>query len=177
MFVDKYFLTGALFVAAIGSFQDVRTRRIPNTLTYSAYIAALIARSLMLGWPGFKEGLAASLIGGGLFFVLFVLGGMGAGDTKLMAAVTAWAGMANVVYLVFAASVAGGGMAICAMIYRKRIFSTFRNVVELTRHHMFFGMHPHPELNVRDSNATRVPFAPAIAIGTLYCLSRIFSWG
>ena len=55
----------------------------------------------MLGWPGLRGGLTASLAAGGLFFFLFLLGGMGAGDVKLMAAVAAWAGTANVVNLVF----------------------------------------------------------------------------
>jgi prepilin peptidase CpaA len=131
----------------------------------------------MLGWPGFKDGLSGSLAAGGLFFVLFLLGGMGAGDVKLMAAVTAWAGTENVVNLVFAAAVAGGGMAVFTMFYRKRMFSTLLNISELVRHHLSSGMRPHPELNVRDSNALRVPFAPAIAIGTLFCLSRTFQWG
>jgi prepilin peptidase CpaA len=131
----------------------------------------------MLGWPGLRDGLTASLAAGGLFFLLFLLGGMGAGDVKLMAAVTAWAGTANVINLVFAAAVAGGIMAVFTMIYRKRIFSTFSNISELMRHHLRSGLQPHPELNVRDSHAMRVPFAPAIAVGTLFCLSRTFQWG
>jgi prepilin peptidase CpaA len=131
----------------------------------------------MLGWPGLKSGLIGALVAGGLFFFLFLLGGMGAGDVKLMAAVSAWAGAENVINLVFAAALAGGAMAVCSMVYRKRMSATLHNVAELLRHHLTSGLKPHPELNVRDSSSMRVPFAPAIAIGTLYCLSRTFSWG
>ena len=38
-------------------------------------------------------GLAGMLLAGGIFFLLFLLGGMGGGDVKLMAAVGAWVGL------------------------------------------------------------------------------------
>jgi len=70
--------------------------RIPNWLTYGSVVAALAARAL-LGWPGIKGGLIGLLAGGGVFFLLFALGGMGGGDVKLMAAVGTWAGGAQTV--------------------------------------------------------------------------------
>ena len=175
--MDTYLLVCALIFAVIGSVGDVCCRRIPNLLTYYGFLGALLVRLLTLGWPGLKDGVIASLAGSGVLFVLFLLGGMGAGDVKLMAAVAAWGGSTRVVNLLFGTAVAGGVMAVGVILHRKRVVVTVWNAVELLRHHLIAGLRPHPELNIRGTRSMRVPFAPAIAIGTLYCWSLTLLWG
>jgi len=175
--VERYLLICAFAFAVVGTVEDVRSRKIPNRLTYFGLIAALFLRFFMLGWPGLGAGLTGALVGGGVFFFLFVLGGMGGGDVKLMVAVSAWAGITEIVNLLIAAAFSGGVMAIAVMIYQQRTLTTIRNTMVLIQHHLTAGLRPHPELNVRQAHSMRLPFAPAIAIGTLYCLSRTFSWG
>ena len=94
--MDKYLLLCALTIATVGAVKDVRGQRIPNWLTYSGLLAALVVRAGLGGWTGLKGGLAGMLFAGGIFFLLFLLGGMGGGDVKLMAAVGAWVGLAQV---------------------------------------------------------------------------------
>ncbi len=175
--MERYLFIGAFVFAVVGSVEDVRSRKIPNSLTYFGVIAALCIRIFVLGWPGLRDGLIGTLIGGGIFFFLFVIGGMGGGDVKLMAAVSAFAGLTQIVNLLIAAAISGGAMAIVIMLYQRRVLTTIRNTIVLVQHHLTTGLRPHPDLNVRQTQSTRVPFAPAIAIGTLYCLSRTFSWG
>jgi prepilin peptidase CpaA len=175
--VERYLFICAFVFAVVGSVEDVRSRKIPNSLTYFGVIAALCIRIFVLGWPGLRDGLIGTLIGGGIFFFLFVIGGMGGGDVKLMAAVSAFAGLTQIVNLLIAAAISGGAMAIVIMLYQQRVLTTIRNTIVLVQHHLTTGLRPHPDLNVRQTQSTRVPFAPAIAIGTLYCLSRTFSWG
>jgi prepilin peptidase CpaA len=175
--VESFLLVCALVFALIGSVEDVRSRKIPNRLTYFGVITALITRLFMLGWPGLREGLIGTVVGGGIFFFLFMLGGMGAGDVKLMGAVSAWAGSSQTVNLLTASAFAGGAMGIALMFYRGRALATVLNSFQLIRHHLTAGLRPHPQINVREASSLRVPFAPAIAIGTLYCLSRTFLWG
>jgi prepilin peptidase CpaA len=93
--VERYLLICALGIATMGAVTDVRDRRIPNWLTYGGLVAALRVRCALLSWLGLRGGLLGLLLGGGIFFLLFVLGGMGGGDVKLMAAVGAWAGTAQ----------------------------------------------------------------------------------
>jgi prepilin peptidase CpaA len=176
-FVERYLLICAFVFATAGSVEDVRIRKIPNSLTYFGVIAALCIRFFVLGWPGLRDGLIGTLIGGGVFFFLFIVGGMGGGDVKLMAAVSAFAGVTQIVNLLIAAAIGGGAMAFVVMLYRQRVLTTIRNTIVLLQHHLTTGLRPHPDLNVRQTHSVRVPFAPAIAIGTLYCLTRTFSWG
>jgi prepilin peptidase CpaA len=175
--VDKLFLACAVVFAVAGAIVDARTRRIPNRLTYLGLVVALSVRVFVVGWPGLRDGLIGALIGGGLFLILFLVGGMGAGDVKLMAAVSAWAGSAQVANLLAATVFAGGAMAIALMLYRRRALVTLLNTVELIRHHLATGLRPHPKLNIKEPSSMRIPFAPAIAIGALYCFGGTFFWG
>jgi prepilin peptidase CpaA len=174
--LDKYLLLCALTIATVGAVKDVRGQRIPNWLTYSGLIAALAVRSALGGWTGLKVGLAGMLLAGGIFFLLFLIGGMGGGDVKLMAAVGAWVGLAQVGVLLIMSAIAGGLLAAGYALVHKRMFESLRNVVELVRHHLTQGLKPHPILNVQQAGTLRLPYGLAIAIGTFYCVGNAFWW-
>jgi len=168
-------LIGAAAVAVAGAVQDVRGGRIPNLLTYGALLSALAVRVFVIGWPGLKSGLIGVLAAGGIFYLLFLVGGMGGGDVKLMGAVSAWAGASETAALLVATAIAGGVLALIYMIFLKRVLSTLSNTVELIRHHLTSGLRPHPVLNVREPGVIKLPYGLAIALGTLYCLGQSFA--
>jgi prepilin peptidase CpaA len=174
--MDKYLLICALIVAIVGAVKDLRGRRIPNLLTYSGLLSGLAVRLAVSGWPALKGGAVGVLLAGGIFFVLFALGSVGGGDVKLMAAVGAWAGVAQVVTILLAASIFGGVMAAICVLSRKQVRQTILNTVELIRHHLTSGLQPHPALNVRQAGSLRIPYGLAIAMGTLYCVANVFWW-
>ena len=174
--MDKYLLLCALTIATVGAVKDALGRRIPNWLTYSGLIAALLVRIVLGGWAELRGGLAGMLIAGGIFFLLFLLGGMGGGDVKLMAAVGAWVGLAQVGILLIMSAIAGGLLAVGYALVHKRMLESLRNVVELVRHHLTEGLAPHPTLNVQQAGTLRLPYGLAIAIGTFYCVGNAFWW-
>jgi prepilin peptidase CpaA len=159
------FLLCACFCASIGAVTDVRTRRIPNVLTGTAAAVGLLLHLTVDGWKAMGLAAAAGLIGGAIFFIFFVVGGMGAGDIKLMAAVSTLAGFGHLMEIFFATAVTGGVFAIALAISRGKLKSTFINVGAVIQHHAAFGALPHPELNVLNSKALRLPYAVAIAAG------------
>src|SRR2546430_1589063 len=85
-----------VIVAAIW---DIRTRRIPNWLTFPGIVLGIALNSFLYQPVGPWFGLVLSLKGLGLafivYFVLYLLHAMGAGDVKLMAAIGAAAGAMN----------------------------------------------------------------------------------
>ena len=175
-FVEKYFLIAAVLVALAGAVTDVRSARIPNKLTYAALLVALSLRSTLLGLSGLKSGALGMLIAGGLFLVLFVLGAMGGGDMKLMAAVGAWVGSTQVATLILAAAIAGGILALGRILFRNMLGETLRNTFRLIYYRLTSGLQPHPELNVQSPGSQRVPFGVAIAVGALSCAGNAIWW-
>ena len=166
----------AVLVALGGAVSDIRSARIPNRLTYSALLAALSLRLALLGLSGLKSGTVGMLVAGGLFCVLFVLGAMGGGDMKLMAAVGAWVGSTQVMTLILAAALAGGLLAIGRIIFTKMVGQTLRNIMRLICYRLTSGLQPHPELNVQSLGSQRVPFGVAIAVGALSCAGNAIWW-
>lgn len=166
--METYFLLGALITAAAGAVQDVRARRIPNLLTYGSLMAALGCRTTFAGWHVLAQGAEGMLIGGGVFFLFFVVRGIGAGDVKLMAAVSAWVGAWPAVHVMVYTAFAGLAIAIFYMVFYRRIGSTLLNAGALLRFHLTSGVKPHPEINLQDPGAMRMPYGLAIAIGTLF---------
>ncbi len=174
--MEKYFLVGAVLVALVGAVIDVRSARIPNRLTYTALLAALPLRTALLGLSGLKSGAIGMLVAGGLFSLLYMLGAMGGGDMKLMAAVGAWVGSKQVITLILAAALAGGVLAIGRIIFRNMVGQTLRNTMRLIYYRLTSGLQPHPELNVQSSGSQRVPYGVAIAVGALSCASNAIWW-
>lgn len=71
---------------------DLRTRKIPNWLTVPFCLAGMAFNLIWQGWAGFQASLLGFAAGFAIMFVLWLIGGGGAGDLKLMAALGAWLG-------------------------------------------------------------------------------------
>lgn len=159
------FCTCALGCAVIASYHDLRTRRIPNRLTFSAALLALSAHLLLGGWAAMGFALLAALAAGSAMFLFFLAGGMGAGDVKLMAAVACFTGMAPLGTLLIATALAGAVYAAGLAWRHGAILSTLRNTFRLVQHHQSHGLTPDPGHNLRSKGALRMPFALPIAAG------------
>ena len=79
-------------IAILAVIFDLRSRRIPNWLTLGAAAAALIYALATGGFVGLRQAVLAWTVGAAIFFPLFALRGMGAGDVKLIAGLAAWLG-------------------------------------------------------------------------------------
>ncbi len=101
-------LAAGLFTAAAAVW-DTRTRRIPNFLTLPMCGAGLvfqIVMSCLYGWGHLVDGLLGFLVGFGILFVLWYVGSGGAGDVKLMGALSIWLGFKLTLYVLFVSIVA-----------------------------------------------------------------------
>ena len=100
---------------------DLRFRRIPNWLTFPAMIVGIAYHTYFGGIPAFFLSLGGLLLGFAVFFVFYAIGGMGAGDVKLMAAIGALLGPKDVLFAALYTAIAGGVYAILLLVTRKRI--------------------------------------------------------
>lgn len=133
----------------------------------------LVGLMLHLATGGWKEcgtSFLALALCGTLFFVLHLAGGMGAGDVKLIAAEACLLGLSDAGSLLFYTALSGGVMGLALAIKHGRLRQTLVNVLVITSYHGRSGLQPHPELNVRNANTLRLPYALAIASGCLLTL-------
>ncbi len=88
------FLVVVCGFTAAAAIWDIRWRRIPNKLTIPTFFAGLVYQLVFngLGRPGLADAGLAFLLGFGTLFVLWLVGGGGGGDVKLMGALSVWLG-------------------------------------------------------------------------------------
>jgi prepilin peptidase CpaA len=167
------YLGAAVTCALGGAWTDYRRRRIPNSLTASSTLLGLTLHALLGGWHGVMTSLLAGLAAGAVFLVFYLAGGMGGGDVKLMTAVGACAGLSNITAILIGTAIAGGVLAIALALVAGRLRQTLSNVVKLMAHHASAGLRPHPDLNLGNARALRLPYGIAIGAGTAITLAGV----
>jgi prepilin peptidase CpaA len=163
--LECIYLLLASLCATAGAICDARSRRIPNLLTVTAVAFGLLLHLQTGGWRQMGMAAVAGLVGGAVFFIFFVVGGMGAGDVKMMAAISVIAGFGHLAELFLAIAFTGGVFALVLAIARGRLKATLRNVGSLIRHHAVSGPLPHPDLNLDNPHSLRLPYGVPIAAG------------
>lgn len=169
----SFLIFAALLLALTGAVIDLRQHRIPNWLTYPGIVAGLALRGALFGWKGLLAALAGCLLAGGIMFLFYAVRAMGAGDVKIMAAIGAFVGPHEVIGVLLATAICGGVLAIAYAVYRGRMISTLKNVGSVLRFHAWAGVQAHPEVNLDNPAALRMPYGLAIALGTLYAFLAV----
>lgn len=156
-------------VALVAGVYDILYRRIPNWLV----LPALLVAFLLNGFLYLGDGLLRSALGMGLalliYFPLYLLRGMGAGDVKLMAALGALVGPANWLFIFIVSALLGGILAVLLTLARGRFRKTMRNVGFMLWE-MAHLRPPHlrsEELDIKSPKAVKLPHGGVIALGCL----------
>ena len=156
-----------LVVLAVATFTDLRSRRIPNWLVVPFMATGILVSGWMNGWHGVGHSLGGLALGGLLFGIPAAMGGMGMGDVKLCAAIGAWIWTRQLVLALVLTGVAGGVMVLGWAIVGGFVGKLFSDTGGLLLGMKERGLRPHPELSLNNPLARKMPYAPAIAIGTL----------
>jgi len=112
------------FILIIAVISDIKSRKIPNKLTFPAIILGLVINlvisfiekksllmSLRLSLLGFITGI-------GIYFIPFAIGGFGAGDVKLIAAVGSFMGTRFTLLAGIYSFIIGGVLAILLLLIK-----------------------------------------------------------
>jgi prepilin peptidase CpaA len=157
----------ALVIALTACILDLRTSRIPNWLTFGGSAIGLLAAAFLGGTAGAELHLLGWSVGLVIFLPVFVLGGLGAGDVKLMACLGAWLGPIGVLWTALYAAIAGGILALLVSIATGYARQAFRNIWNLLLEWFFTGIHPVPALTLDEGRGPRLAYALPIAAGAL----------
>lgn len=159
----------AVVVVIAACVPDIRSRRIPNALTFGAALTAVGFHVATGGWSGLLASVSGWIVGAALFFPFFALRGMGAGDVKLMAAVGAWLGPLPVFWAALCTSLAGGVIGLAVAVAHGYHRTALINVSALIGFWRVAGIRPLSALSL-DGPAPRLAYAVPIAIGTVTSL-------
>ena len=157
----------ALAVSALACATALRTSRIPNPVTLGGAVVAAVYALMFDGMGGLAFSALGWAVGLVVFLPFYMLGGLGAGDVKLVACLGAWLGPSTALWTGLYAALAGGVMAILLGLATGYLGSAVRNVFELLVHFRQFGVRPHPTLTLERGNGPRLPYALPIAAGAI----------
>jgi prepilin peptidase CpaA len=160
----------AIVVASFACVCDVRTRRIPNALTFGAAFVALVFHAVTGGTSGLMTSAGGWVLGILLFFPFFALRGLGAGDVKLLGAIGAWLGPASVLYVGLYASLAGGVLGIAVALRTGYLRKALRNLKMLVSFWLTVGFTPVEGLTLEEEKAPRLAYAVPMLVGLMVTL-------
>jgi prepilin peptidase CpaA len=149
-------------VLTVATFTDVHSRRIPNWLVLPFFLAGIAVLSGLYGWHGAGQSLEGAGLALLIYGFLFWMGGMGAGDVKLGIAIGAWIGPYQLFIALVLTGLAGGAMALLWAMRGGFLKELFQNTSGL-----LFSAKERGEAVLSNPQRRKMPYAPAIAIGTL----------
>ena len=141
----NWLLSISILIGVLATAEDIYRRQISNKTTIGAFALGLGAQTALHGIRGAGNSLAGTLIGFVVFFVFFLLGGMGAGDIKLMAGFGAVLGAGQVLMAALLTAIVGAFFAMAYILVRK--------------------LRGKPRTAAAEPEA--IPYAPAITLGVL----------
>jgi prepilin peptidase CpaA len=159
----------AIVIALIACVTDLRARRIPNVLTFGAAVAALVFHATA-GQGGLVSAVAGWAVGLAIFFVPFALGGLGGGDVKLLAALGAWLGPREALWIALYAGIAGGVMAVVIAIAHGYLRKALANIGVMLAHWRASGLKTVPGVSLEGSSGPRLAYALPIFCGLVATL-------
>ncbi len=157
-----------LALTLYAAWMDWRTRRIPNWLTVSGFLAGITLNSILGGWHGARQSLEGAGLALGLLLPFVLMRGLGAGDWKLMGAVGALMGWRAMLFVLLVSVLLAGLMAIIQMAVTKRVKQTLWNLVVLAKGLVTFGLRANPEISLDNPTLLKLPFGVAVGVATVF---------
>jgi prepilin peptidase CpaA len=140
-----------LALLAIAMLTDFRDRRIPNSIVMIGLVIGVLGHGWSAGFGGLAVGAIGACVGLLCFLPLYIAGGMGAGDVKLMAMCGAFLGAVHTIIAAAATLFVGSILGIAWTVWQ---FSTSED-----------------ESPEQGKVVSGIPYAFAIGLGT--CLSLV----
>jgi prepilin peptidase CpaA len=167
-----------LVVVLAAGLSDLRSRRIPNWLVLAGLLSGIGLNGFLYGTVGLWIALKGAGLALAIYFPLFALRAMGAGDAKLMAAVGAIVGPGNWLAIFFCSAVLGGIVGLVFVLARKRFRRTLENILFILRE-LAYLRPPHlgrEELKAGHEAAISMPHGAIITLASMLFLIIIAIW-
>ncbi len=155
----------ALTSTAIAGIIDLRRCYIPNWLTLGLIVSGLLFHVLMPGGRGWVFSLAGFGFGFAVLLPLFVRGGVGGADVKLLAGIGSWVGIHDVMAIFLVFGFLTGVYALSLIVFTEERGGVLRRIANRTS-----SSERIDEVVAQDPTERKrrvIPMAPAMAIAIL----------
>lgn len=159
-----------LLILAVAAWTDLARHRVPNLLTLGGALLGLSLQTWALGMDGLLDGLGGLAIGLLILLPFYKLGGMGAGDIKLMAAAGTFLGWLNTLLAVGLSLGLGSLIGLTVLIARCGVTTILRRYAQTLKCLLTTGQWIYIPPESGEAAAARFPYAIAIAVGTTAAL-------
>jgi len=164
---SNYFLILLLLsILSISAIIDYRVQKIPNLITFPTVVVALLYHFFTNGTDGLIFGVLGLTTGIGLLIIPYILGGMGAGDAKLMGAVGAIIGGKSVFVSFLLTALVGGIYALIIILLNQKQFKGFFKKQLITLQLFILTREFIPDPVEEDNKKPKLCYGVAIALGT-----------
>lgn len=163
-----------ILLLTICVFTDLKERKIYNKIIYPSIIIAFVAHFIMNGWSGLGSSLLGFTVGLALLLIPYLLGGIGAGDVKLLACIGAIKGSSFVFDTAIYMAVLGAIIALAIILFQRGIFTGVKSLF-----YVLFGLRHGVRVPLgfsKNSLSLTYPYGVAIAGGAI-CTLFFKGWG
>jgi prepilin peptidase CpaA len=161
-------------VLAICLVTDLEERKIYNKVIFPSLLVTIALQFAYGGLAGLKLSLLGFIIGLIILIIPFLLGGMGAGDVKLLALIGAVKGSTFVLNTAIYMALLGGAIALLVIIFQKQTISLIK-ILFFWIVSLFSGVKYKLEFPT-SFFSKKYPYGVAIVGGALICLLFKGAW-
>jgi prepilin peptidase CpaA len=163
-----------VLVLVICFYTDFKVQKIYNNIIFPSLILSLVTQLLLNGFSGLSKSIIGLLVGLSILLVPYLLGGIGAGDVKLLALIGAIKGSIFVVNTAIYMGILGGAIALTIILTNKESISFIKGVF-LWVSSVFYGTRYKPEFPTTVL-LKKYPYGIAITAGAAICLIFKEAW-
>jgi prepilin peptidase CpaA len=150
---------------------DLKERKIYNKVLFPVFLLAVFYHLLTGGISGFTASLLGALVGLAILLIPYLMGGMGAGDVKLLAVIGAIKGIGFVLMTSLYMALVGGIIGLLILLFRKGFVYRFKQI-------FYFFVLKRQGVNIsigldKEAMTTTYPYGVAIALGSIGAIYEI----
>lgn len=164
-------------ILAVCVITDLKSRKIYNKVIFPGLLIAFASHLLLGGFQDLLSSLIGFVVGFVVLFIPYLMGGIGAGDVKLLALIGALMGSSFVLYTSIYMALAGGFIALVLLVKEKKLWSFLKSLP-----YILCGSRFGVKISVTEEGSllsSTIPYGVAIAVGAILALTldgRIVLW-
>jgi prepilin peptidase CpaA len=145
---------------------DLKERKIYNKVLFPGFLIALTYHIFTDGWSGLSDSLLGALVGLLILLIPYLMGGMGAGDVKLLAVIGAINGITFVLMTALYMALVGGIIGVFILLFRRGVLKSMKQLIFYISCR-FQGLKVPFSLD-KEALSTTYPYGVAIAAGAIF---------